>query len=104
MRGRIDAVFGEPGGRFDVIDWKTGRRPTGADAAAAAVQLAAYRIAWAALAGVPVTRVRAGFHYVRDGVTVRPADLPDEEGLTSLIEEVPQATGPEAAPEPAEPE
>ncbi|MFB9694633.1 UvrD-helicase domain-containing protein [Amorphoplanes digitatis] len=104
VRGRIDAVFGEPGGRFDVIDWKTGRRPTGADAAAAAVQLAAYRIAWAALAGVPVTRVRAGFHYVRDGVTVRPADLPDEEGLTSLIEEVPQATGPEAAPEPAEPE
>ena len=25
--GRMDAVFADPGGRFDVIDWKTGRRP-----------------------------------------------------------------------------
>ncbi|MET8150495.1 ATP-dependent helicase [Actinoplanes sp. NPDC049668] len=104
VRGRIDAVFAEPGGRFDVIDWKTGRRPTGADAEAAAVQLAAYRIAWAALADVPVSRVRAGFHYVRDGVTVRPSDLPDAEGLTSLIEEVPQATNADPAPDPAEAE
>ena len=68
LRGRIDAVFADPGGRFDVVDWKTGRRPAGADAAAAAVQLAAYRLAWAELAGVPVDRVRAAFHYVRDGV------------------------------------
>jgi DNA helicase-2/ATP-dependent DNA helicase PcrA len=86
----MDAVFAEPGGRFDVIDWKTGRRPTGAAAAAAAVQLAAYRVAWAALAEVPVARVRAGFHYVRDGVTVRPADLLDAEGLAALITEVPE--------------
>jgi DNA helicase-2/ATP-dependent DNA helicase PcrA len=90
VRGRMDAVFADPGGRYDVIDWKTGRRPTTADAAAAAVQLAAYRIAWAALAGVPVSRVRAGFHYVRDGVTVRPADLLDAAGLAALIEEVPE--------------
>ncbi|MEU4222122.1 UvrD-helicase domain-containing protein [Actinoplanes sp. NPDC026623] len=90
VRGRIDAVFAEPGGRFDVIDWKTGRRPSGADAEAAAVQLAAYRIAWAAIAGVPVSWVRAGFHYVRDSATVRPSDLPDAEGLTSLIEDVPE--------------
>ncbi|GAA3904129.1 ATP-dependent helicase [Actinoplanes auranticolor] len=90
VRGRMDAVFADPGGRYDVIDWKTGRRPTTADAAAAAVQLAAYRIAWAALAGVPLSRVRAGFHYVRDGVTVRPADLLDAQGLAALIEEVPE--------------
>jgi DNA helicase-2/ATP-dependent DNA helicase PcrA len=92
VRGRMDAVFAEPGGRFDVIDWKTGRRPASADAAAAAVQLAAYRIAWASLAGVPVTWVRAGFHYVREGVTVRPADLPDAEALAALVEGVPEAT------------
>jgi ATP-dependent DNA helicase UvrD/PcrA len=42
---------------------------------------------------VPVSRVRAGFHYVRDGVTVRPADLPDAEGLAALIEEVPEPAG-----------
>ena len=91
VRGRMDAVFADPGGRFDVIDWKTGRRPAAADAAAAAVQLSAYRMAWASLAGVPVTHVRAGFHYVRDGVTVRPADLLDADALTALVEEVPEA-------------
>ncbi|WP_430780908.1 ATP-dependent helicase [Actinoplanes sp. G11-F43] len=89
VRGRMDAVFADPDGRFDVIDWKTGRRPSGAEAEAAAVQLAAYRIAWASLAGVPVRKVRAGFHYVREQVTVRPADLLDAAGLAALIEEIP---------------
>ncbi len=93
LRGRMDAVFTEPGGRYDVIDWKTGRRPDGELAAAAVVQLAAYRIAWAALAGVPLTRVRAGFHYVRGGVTVRPPYLPDADELAALIENVPLETG-----------
>jgi DNA helicase-2/ATP-dependent DNA helicase PcrA len=89
VRGRMDAVFSEPGHRFDVIDWKTGRRPSGAEAEAAAVQLAAYRIAWAALAGVPVNRVRAGFHYVREQVTVRPVDLLDAEQLAEMVEQIP---------------
>jgi DNA helicase-2/ATP-dependent DNA helicase PcrA len=90
VRGRMDAVFQDPDGRYDVVDWKTGRRPpAGRDAAAAAVQLAAYRIAWAELAGVPVDRVRAAFHYVADGVTVRPADLLDLEGLTALLTALP---------------
>jgi DNA helicase-2/ATP-dependent DNA helicase PcrA len=91
IRGRMDAVFAEPGGRFDVIDWKTGRRPSGDEAAAAGVQLAAYRMAWASLAGVPVERVRAGFYFVRDRVTVRPADLPDADALTALVTAVPEA-------------
>jgi DNA helicase-2/ATP-dependent DNA helicase PcrA len=85
----MDAVFGEPGGRFDVVDWKTGRRPAGADERAAAVQLAAYRLAWAELAGLPVEQVRAAFHYVREGETVRPADLLDRAGLEALIATVP---------------
>jgi ATP-dependent DNA helicase UvrD/PcrA len=91
VRGRMDAVFADPGGRFDVIDWKTGQRPSAGIAAAAAVQLAAYRIAWASLAGVPVTHVRAGFHYVRDGVTVRPPDLPDTAALAALITSLPES-------------
>ncbi len=36
-----------------------------AEERAVAVQLAAYRLAWAALAGVPVEEVRAAFYYVR---------------------------------------
>ena len=93
VRGRMDAVFADPGGRYDVIDWKTGRRPGQAQAAAAVVQLSAYRMAWASLAGVPVSRVRAGFHYVLDGVTVRPTDLMDADHLAALVEELPEADG-----------
>jgi DNA helicase II / ATP-dependent DNA helicase PcrA len=91
VRGRIDAVFADArDGGYDVVDWKTGRPPASdADRHAVSVQLAAYRLAWAALAGIPVSQVRAAFHYVADDVTVRPADLLDEAGLTALIEQVP---------------
>jgi DNA helicase II / ATP-dependent DNA helicase PcrA len=91
VRGRIDAVFADsPAGGYDVVDWKTGRPPASdAERHAVSVQLAAYRLAWAALAAVPVASVRAAFHYVADGTTVRPADLLDEAGLTALIEQVP---------------
>jgi DNA helicase-2/ATP-dependent DNA helicase PcrA len=93
IRGRIDAVFDDaPGGGFDVVDWKTGRPPASPpEERAVAVQLAAYRLAWAALAGVPVDRVRAAFYYVREDATVRPADLLDEAGLAALIEDIPLA-------------
>jgi DNA helicase II / ATP-dependent DNA helicase PcrA len=93
VRGRIDAVFADsPGGGYDVVDWKTGRQPTtAAEKRIVAVQLAAYRLAWAALAGVPLSEVRAAFYYVRDNVTVRPADLPDSAGLAHLIEGVASA-------------
>ena len=90
IRGRIDAVFADAAdGRFDVVDWKTGRQPvSAAEKRAVAVQLGAYRLAWAALAGVPVDDVRAAFYYVRDDVTVHPADLLDKDGLAALIEDV----------------
>lgn len=91
LRGRMDAVFAAPDGCYDVVDWKTGRRPTGAEAEAAAVQLAAYRLAWAELKGVPVERVRAAFYYVAEGVTVRPVDLLDADGLAALVTGVPPA-------------
>jgi len=88
VRGRLDAVFTcPPGGDFDydVIDWKTGRMPQGERLAHAEVQLAIYRIAWARIAGVPVERVSAGFHYVAPGITHRPRSLPDEAELAGLL-------------------
>jgi DNA helicase-2/ATP-dependent DNA helicase PcrA len=95
VRGRIDAVFGDaPVGGFDVVDWKTGHPPRGAaEHQAVAVQLAAYRLAWAQLAGVPADQVRAAFYYVRRDLTLRPADLLDEAGLAALIEQIPAGTG-----------
>ncbi|HET9896662.1 MAG TPA: ATP-dependent DNA helicase [Streptosporangiaceae bacterium] len=94
VRGRIDAIFTDaPDGGIDVVDWKTGRPPQQGSRAerAAAVQLAAYRLAWAALTGLPLDQVRAAFYYVRDDLTVRPADLLDAQGLAELIESVPAA-------------
>ena len=85
LRGRIDAVFERADGGFEVIDWKTGPPPSGAELSAAAVQLAAYRLGWSRLAGVPVEQVSAGFHHVAAGVTVRPVDLLDEAGLLALV-------------------
>ncbi|MGY1662123.1 ATP-dependent helicase [Geodermatophilus sp. SYSU D00705] len=85
LRGRIDAVFADGAGGYEVIDWKTGPAPTGGELAAAGVQLAAYRLGWSRLTGVPVERVSAGFHHVAAGVTVRPVDLLDEAGLLALV-------------------
>jgi DNA helicase-2/ATP-dependent DNA helicase PcrA len=92
IRGRIDAVFASPDGGYDVVDWKTGHPPRSRqEADAVAVQLAAYRLAWSALAGVPLDRVRAAFYYVRHDRTVRPADLLDADGLRDLIARIPVA-------------
>jgi DNA helicase-2/ATP-dependent DNA helicase PcrA len=92
IRGRIDAVFADPDGGYDVVDWKTGHLPrTQQEAQAVAVQLAAYRLAWSALADMPLEKVRAAFYYVRHDRTVRPADLLDADGLMDLIARVPVA-------------
>ncbi len=99
VRGRIDAVFADaPDGCLDVVDWKTGRQPgSAAERRAVAVQLAAYRLAWAELAGVPVGQVRAAFYYVRDNATVCPADLLDAAGLAALIDGIEVAEAAEAS-------
>ena len=90
VRGRIDAVFANSDGTFDVVDWKTGQPPRNQpEKDAVAVQLAAYRLAWSALADIPPAQVRAAFYYVRRDRTVRPADLLDEAGLVALINRVP---------------
>ncbi|MFI7707165.1 ATP-dependent helicase [Nonomuraea sp. NPDC049480] len=88
VRGRMDAVFERPDGGYEVVDWKTGQPPKGKAAKAASVQLAAYRLAWSHLAGVPLEKVAAAFHYVRANRTVRPVNLLDADGLVALIESV----------------
>lgn len=90
VRGRMDAVFADPDGGWTVVDWKTGAVPDDDRLPALAVQLAAYRLAWAALSGVPVEKVRAAFHYVRSDHTVRPVDLLDADGLRDLLRSLPE--------------
>ncbi|WP_445170533.1 ATP-dependent helicase [Mycolicibacterium sp. Dal123E01] len=86
VRGRIDAIFADADGGMTVVDWKTGEPPKDQDAQRhAAVQLAVYRLAWAALRGCPEDTVRAAFHYVRTGKTVRPEKLSGPDELVALL-------------------
>ena len=80
VRGRVDAVYAEPDGRWLVVDWKTSTRQDEDP-----LQLALYRLAWADLVGVPLEDVDAAFHYVRSGESVTPADLPDRATLEALV-------------------
>ncbi|WP_211877762.1 ATP-dependent helicase [Pseudarthrobacter albicanus] len=84
VRGRIDAVFRDADGGWDLVDWKTGRRPSAGQLKVKAVQLAVYRLAWARLKGVPLEDVRAAFYYVADDQVVRPHDL----GTAGTLEEI----------------
>ncbi|MEU9110829.1 UvrD-helicase domain-containing protein [Streptomyces sp. NPDC048483] len=94
IRGRIDAVYKEPGAggkdRFEIVDWKTTRaqprgrgpqRTPGADP----LQLAIYRLAWAERHGLRPSAVGAAFVYVRTGEVVRPRKLPGRAGLERIL-------------------
>ena len=86
VRGRIDAVFADGEGGFTVVDWKTGDPPEDRERLQNnAIQLAIYRLAWAAITGVEVGSVRAAFHYVAANRTVAPARLPDADDLAQLL-------------------
>jgi DNA helicase-2/ATP-dependent DNA helicase PcrA len=68
VRGRIDAVYAEPGpdgDRWLVVDWKTNRVPD-----ADPWQLAVYRLAWAELIGT----------------LVEPPELPGREALEEVLD------------------
>jgi len=88
IRGRIDAVFARPGGGFTVVDWKTGTRPSGDKARTRALQLEAYRLAFARLRGLDLDQVDAAFYYAASGETVFP-DLQDDGPLTTVLASIP---------------
>lgn len=78
---KLDAVY-EIDGRAEVVDWKTGKAPKGADdLAKRQLQLALYRVAYAEFTGRPVDEVDAVFYFVADDLEVRPRELLDRAGL-----------------------
>ncbi len=89
VRGRIDAVFPRAGGGFTIVDWKTGAVPNAAAGQARALQLAAYRVAFARLRGLELAEVEAAFYYAGSGETVWP-ELPGEDELATLLGSVPE--------------
>jgi len=78
--GRIDAVFDDGAGGFEVVDWKTN-----AERSADPLQLAIYRLAWAEQRGLDPAAVTGAFVYVRLGDTVRFDDLPGRAELETLL-------------------
>lgn len=83
VRGRIDAVFPDDDGGVTLVDWKTGSGADG-DAERHALQLSAYRVAYARLRGMPLEQVRAALYYTDSGRTVTPGLLGEEE-LEDLV-------------------
>ncbi len=78
---KLDAVY-EIDGRAEVVDWKTGKAPSGRDdLAKRQQQLALYRVAYAEFTGRPLAEVDAVFYFVADDLEVRPTGLLDRAGL-----------------------
>lgn len=83
---KLDAVFATDDG-FEVVDWKTGRPPSDNEQLRARqLQLALYRLAWAAHAGIDVQQVSARFYYVADDIEIAPEQWLDAQHLAEQWE------------------
>jgi DNA helicase-2/ATP-dependent DNA helicase PcrA len=75
--GRIDAVFGEPDGPWEVVDYKTGRRP--ADDPLSGLQLDLYALACVEIWGKSPEDLKLTYFYLASGEEVtRPAGDPED--------------------------
>lgn len=88
IRGRMDAVFDNGDGTWQVIDWKTGHLPTKSDMDSTRLQLAVYRLAWAKLKKIDPAKVQAAFYYIAEHKLIAPKNLPDVADLEQMIVEV----------------
>src|SRR5690606_30919545 len=78
---KLDAVY-ERDGRYQIVDWKTGKVPkTAAELEERQYQLALYRLAFAQWKNVPADLIDAVFYYVTDDRVIRPAALYSAEEL-----------------------
>ncbi|MDI2099676.1 ATP-dependent helicase [Ruicaihuangia caeni] len=85
---KIDAVYEQPDGTYQVVDWKTGKAPRdAADLERRQLQLALYRLAYAKWRGIDLSRISAAFYYVSDDRVIEPERIFDEEELARLWRE-----------------
>lgn len=89
---KIDAVY-DRNGRYQIVDWKTGKVPkTDDEMADRQLQLALYRLAFARWKGIDPQDVDAVFFYVADDRVIAPEHIDDEvELLARWRESVDQA-------------
>ena len=84
---KIDAVY-EDNGRFQVVDWKTGKAPKNdADLEEKQLQLALYRLAYAHWKGIDPDLIDAVFYFVADDAVIAPKRLFSESELVALWRE-----------------
>jgi hypothetical protein len=77
IRGRIDAIFGELDGPWEVVDWKTGRQPPPGDPSVG-LQLDLYGLACTDIWGKAPEDITLTYVYLGDGTeTSRPMGQPD---------------------------
>ncbi len=75
--GRIDAVYGEPDGAWEVVDWKTGKRPADDDPISA-LQLDLYGLACVEIWGKDPSDISLTYLYLASGDEVsHPMEDPD---------------------------
>lgn len=78
---KLDAVYFR-GGRYQIVDWKTGKAPTEeSEIRARKIQLALYRIAFSAWRGIPVDQIDAVLFYVAQSKTIALQVEDDEQAL-----------------------
>lgn len=81
---KIDAVY-ERDGRYQIVDWKTGKAPKDEEELAERqLQLALYRLAFASWKGIDPETVDAVFYYVSENRIIEPDRIYDEEELLAL--------------------
>lgn len=81
---KIDAVY-LIDGRYQVVDWKTGKAPKdAADLEQRQLQLALYRLAYAHWTGTEASLIDACFYFVSDDRLIEPVRIFDEDELLAL--------------------
>jgi Superfamily I DNA and RNA helicases len=81
---KIDAVY-EHHGRYEIVDWKTGKPPADAeDLERKQLQLALYRLAYSRWRGIDPELIDAAFYFVADDLIIRPTHVADEAELLAL--------------------
>jgi DNA helicase-2/ATP-dependent DNA helicase PcrA len=84
---KIDAIY-ESKGRYEVVDWKTGKKPKDADdERRKRLQLALYKLAYSKWAGIDPDLIDAAFYFVADDHVLRPDHIESEDELLRLWRE-----------------
>ncbi|MGO1509761.1 MAG: UvrD-helicase domain-containing protein [Actinomycetaceae bacterium] len=84
LRCRIDAVYDNPDGSVEIVDWKTGRLPRPEEREARLLQLDVNRLAWSRAKGIPIEQVRAHLYYVMHAESV-PARTDGEAAVEARV-------------------